>query len=82
MGNGGQKTWLGGTPEWLFAMMSWPIDLVVHQPFRWLLTTRVEEDCRIKKEHDVTMNPSTSGGILVTDEVGLYSGRKVSSSNV
>lgn len=29
-------------PEWLFAVCAWPIDLVVHRPFRWLLTTPVK----------------------------------------
>ena len=28
-------------PEWLYAIASWPIDFVVHQPFRWLLTKAV-----------------------------------------
>lgn len=29
-------------PEWFFAIFAWPIDFIVHQPFRWIFTKPVK----------------------------------------
>jgi hypothetical protein len=31
-------------PNWLFAVFAWPVDLIVHQPFRWIFTIPVNEE--------------------------------------
>jgi hypothetical protein len=31
-----KRNWV---PNWLFEILAWPVDLVRHQPLRWLLTT-------------------------------------------
>ena len=36
-----KRKWI---PNWLFAVFAWPIDFIVHQPFRWIFTIPVNED--------------------------------------
>jgi hypothetical protein len=44
-------------PNWLFTIFAWPIDLIVHQPFRWIFTTPTTLQSGEKKEGEKSQPP-------------------------